>query len=226
MQAAQNTFSALCLSALQLVLLWKSMGSCNDEIEGLESGLLAVRPVSLFMPFAESVVSDLEYVSEITIHLELDYKEDPEPFAEELPHTLAKILSSISRIEKMTCIINEDRAHLFSDAFYLHNLVFPTVKKLIVGPYNDYAVKHCPNVEFLSVSDQVWLHSKKGRPDRQHSFNLIEKAGTLSHVQIFFMMEWWTEDLLIGMFISSISSKIYACYSQVDQKHFTMQFHT
>jgi hypothetical protein len=159
--------------------------------------------------------------------LELGNQEDPEPFAEELPNILANVLSKIStsssRIDKMTCIINEDRAHQFADAFLLHNLTFPTIKKLIVGPYNDYAVKHCPNVEYLSVNDSVWLRSRKGRPHRQHSLNLIEKAGTLSHLQAFVMKEWLTEGLLIGMFCF-ISSKM--CLLLIDQKHFTMQSHT
>ncbi|KAF5350405.1 hypothetical protein D9758_012487 [Tetrapyrgos nigripes] len=144
------------------------------------------------------------YVQEIHLRFELGYKEDPEPFAEKLPDTLAKVLSRIStsssHLYKFSCIINEDRAHLFRDAFSRHNLAFPTVKQLIVGPYNDFAVKLCPNTDYLSVNDWVWLHSKKAGPSREHSFNLIKEARTLPHLKVFIIMERWSEKLLEALY--------------------------
>ncbi|KAF5355545.1 hypothetical protein D9758_006428 [Tetrapyrgos nigripes] len=140
------------------------------------------------------------YVQEIHLRIELGYKEDPEAFAEELPDTLAKVLSKIatssSRLHKFSCIINEDRAHLFHDAFTRHNLTFSTVKQLIVGPYNEYAVKLCPNTDYVSVNDWVWGQSKKAGSSQEHSFNLIKETGTLPYLKVFIIMEWLSEKLL------------------------------
>ncbi|KAK7458797.1 hypothetical protein VKT23_009803 [Stygiomarasmius scandens] len=142
------------------------------------------------------------YVREVHIHLELGYKEDPEPFINELPSALANTLSTMStsrRLDRLTLIINENRAPLFGNAFAQANFSLPSVKRLLVGPYNEYAINHCPNVECISVNGFVWLHSRKGGQEREHSLNLMQCASTLSNLKCFMMREYWNEKLLIAL---------------------------
>jgi len=157
------------------------------------------------------------FVREILVHLELGYMEDPEPFSDALPDVLAQTLSEIStsspRLDKITVIINEDRAHLFERSFLKHVVLFPTVRRVVVSPYNDYLVSHCPNAEIVSVNDWVWLHSQKAATTREHSFNLMKRVATLKGLKCFVMKEWWTEELLEALHeaIPNIKTLIIPC---------------
>ncbi|KAF5353143.1 hypothetical protein D9758_008773 [Tetrapyrgos nigripes] len=137
----------------------------------------------------------------------------PKDFVEELPDTLASILSRISssssRLSKMKFNVERAQVHLFKDAFARHGqpsiastgLLFPTVTRLAVGPYNEFIVQHCPNIRHLSdVPYNVW-HGQIGDV-RVHVMNLIEEAQKIENLESFVVRETLTGDLMNALYSS------------------------
>jgi len=122
---------------------------------------------------------------------------------EVLPDALAVVLAKISstslRLAKVFVLIDEDCAKHFEACFVRHNLLFPTVQTLAVSPYNDYMLKHCPNVETLS-GDQNWQFTTKGYLTREHSLRLMRGAASLPKLKYFMVEECWTETLFDALY--------------------------
>jgi hypothetical protein len=128
------------------------------------------------------------YFSEIVIKLRLPYGKDPEQtlFVQELPDTLGSILQNISAtskiLEKITLVIDgSHRTHLFQEAFSNHNLLFPTVKRVVVGRYNNFLVKHCPNTAYLSMDNQPGYFPPPERKNENLVLDLISAASQLGN---------------------------------------------
>ncbi|KAE9384906.1 hypothetical protein BT96DRAFT_950237 [Gymnopus androsaceus JB14] len=132
------------------------------------------------------------FVCEVEIHLVLGYKEDPHFFIEDLPDQL-QLASTLQKISKPVFISKR------SQSFSKFHLVFPAVKNVIVGPYNDYIVAHCPNTENLA-GQEIRIHSRKARmmyrTPNEHSYRLIHQACSLKNLKCFVLRDRYTAKLM------------------------------
>lgn len=108
------------------------------------------------------------------------------------------------RLENLELAIPEYHTDNFADVFDEASLCLPNVKKLVLGSYNDFMVKHCPNVETISSNGWVFLHSSRGTSSStspyipKNATRLVEKAGDASKLTYFEMSQWWTAAQLEG----------------------------
>ncbi|KAK7462833.1 hypothetical protein VKT23_007410 [Stygiomarasmius scandens] len=145
------------------------------------------------------------------ISLHMGFQEEPDHIRE-LPRTLAEVFFFISgsqttrpRLNSLTMSIDEDRAHLLKEAISVlqaeqpTKLEFPGIRRLTVGPNNEFFLKHCPNTEVLIMEENRSLCVRK-RIDADQSFSIIREAGKLERLKCLVMRESWTEDLMKSLY--------------------------
>jgi hypothetical protein len=104
----------------------------------------------------------------------------------------------MKQLENLELAIPEYHTDNFADVFDEANLSLPKVKRLVLGSFNDFMIKHCPNVETISSNGWVFLHSTRSSTtssDSSKSENaarLVNKAGEASKLTYFEMSQWWT----------------------------------
>jgi hypothetical protein len=119
-------------------------------------------------------------------------------------YRLLRTLQNMKMLENLELDIPEYHTDAFADVFDEANLSLPSVKKLVLGSYNDFMVKHCPNVETISSNGWVFLHSKRGvafpadSNHPEHASMLVGKAAEASKLTYFEMSQLWTAAQLEG----------------------------
>ena len=95
-------------------------------------------------------------------------------------------------------MIPEHHATIFSTEIAKAGFKLLTVRTLVVGPFCDFAVSLCPNVNTISSNGWNWLHTESSnRSAHAHTRQLIAAMGEVAAtVMRFEMMEWWTVDLV------------------------------
>ncbi|KAI0343249.1 hypothetical protein BDW22DRAFT_1257210 [Trametopsis cervina] len=149
------------------------------------------------------------YVREMSVLLPIwsSYQE-PNTIPEDFPDKLLDMLETLSiasrkHLEKLTVIIDANKAHIFEAVFAARNPVFTHIRKLIVNPHNDYVAKYCPNVQVFSGTKH-W-HSSKTLPyfstlhRNDHTFSLIEQAAGLAQLKCFQSPAWDSEELVTAL---------------------------
>lgn len=125
---------------------------------------------------------------------------------------VADLLDKTLGLEKFVFRVPEYHLEPFEKAFHQTKILIPNLKDLVVGPYCDFFVAICPNVNNISSNGLQWLHSgraRKGEEIREESMRLIKAAGTASKLQHFQIKEWWTLPLVKGE--RSIVYPMFAC---------------
>ena len=129
------------------------------------------------------------------------HEEAQHPPPEQLAPTLTRLLTRLQRVEKLVLVIPEHHINIFSTEIAKAGFSLPTVRTLVVGPFCDFAVSLCPNVDTISSNGWVWLHPKSAdRSARTHTRRLIAAVGEVGvTLKRFEMMERWTVDLVEGL---------------------------
>lgn len=110
----------------------------------------------------------------------------------------------MKQLENLELAIPEYHTDSFADIFEEADLLLPKIKKLVLGPYNDFMIKHCPNVETISSNGWVFSHSTRKEPSSgnpnilDNASRLVEKAGEASKLTYFEMSHWWSAAQLEG----------------------------
>ncbi|KAE9374917.1 hypothetical protein N431DRAFT_405980 [Stipitochalara longipes BDJ] len=72
----------------------------------------------------------------------------PQP-PEQLLALFGDVLESMTNLETLNWGIRQGETHFFEEAFKLRNLTLSSVKNLAPGPFSEYLVGMCPNLEIL-----------------------------------------------------------------------------
>lgn len=126
---------------------------------------------------------------------------------------LINVLSAMPRLEKLVFVIPDYHTEWFEQAIQHAELVMPSVDALVVGPYCEFMVAVCPNVDVISTNGSRWLHSRTRYFGREHySMKLIKAAGTAVRLRHFEMTEWWEIILLEGTLLLLLLRRITYIY--------------
>jgi hypothetical protein len=133
---------------------------------------------------------------------------DDEDFPpDNLSYRLLKLLHRLTRLESLHFNLPEFATDSFGEAFNDENLSLPGVKTVVVGSFNDFIIKHCPNVETVASNGWVFLYSKRGQSCElgkpKHAENFIISAGQASKLLHFEMSQSWQVEQLQGEFVRS-----------------------
>lgn len=125
----------------------------------------------------------------------------------DLPDRLLTILQQMPILSSLHLSIPEYQTDIFATLFSDRNFTLPTIKTLVLASFNDFMIKHSPNVETISTDGYQFLHSRRGRHNekgensryREHAKRLIENASKARNLTYFEMMQFWSENELTGL---------------------------
>ncbi|KAI0347712.1 hypothetical protein BDW22DRAFT_1479645 [Trametopsis cervina] len=167
------------------------------------------------------------YVREVTIDLQIDHTTCTDTTAKDLPSKLIDLLlqiaSSSPDFHKLGIIIEENQVHLFETAFARRNPAFPSIRRLVVSPYNDYMVHYCSNVQMLTGHRFAW--SELDRTSRLHSYRLVEQASILTKLECFVLHDMWTVKLLTAIRVNLPRVRLLAIHGIIDMSFENLALH-
>ncbi|KAI0337389.1 hypothetical protein BDW22DRAFT_1364156 [Trametopsis cervina] len=143
------------------------------------------------------------YVRELSIALSGPYvfSGPHDNLVEDLATTLADTLYRISKaatsLEALRVEIDEFQVGLFQAAFAARGLIFPGVRRLTVGPFNDYMVAHCPHTTMLA-GNRAW-RSRREYITREYTLRLFDQAVGLENLECFALRTLWDYKLLVAL---------------------------
>jgi len=120
---------------------------------------------------------------------------------EQLLTLFGDVLESMTSLETLRWGIGKEDTHFFEEAFKSRNLTLPSVKHLAPGPFSEYLVGMCPNLERLeSGGGFMWYHGHM--PDnRDWRLLFIQSAVSAPKLKRFAMVganAGWTPPLVSG----------------------------
>jgi hypothetical protein len=126
---------------------------------------------------------------------------EPSQPPEQLLTLFGDVLSSMPHLETLKWGIRKEDTHLFEKAFLSRNLTLPSVKHLEPGPFSQYLVGMCPNLETLeNGGGTAWWHGYMPDGRDWHSL-LIQAAEASPKLRRFAMVgghDGWATSLASG----------------------------
>ena len=114
-----------------------------------------------------------------------------------LTSQLAGQLGRMTGLEKLVLVIPEYHTDIFASEFISRNMSLPGVNTLAVGPFCDFALQTCPNVQTVSGNGYQWMNSKRADIfNRENTLALINAAGNAANVMNLEIMERWDVPLV------------------------------
>ena len=121
-----------------------------------------------------------------------DVYDDKQEPPKALVSQLASQIGRMTELEKLVLVIPEFYTDIFASEFISRNISLPGVHTLAVGPFCDFALRMCPNVQRVSSNGYRWLHSRRADyMAREHTLALIKAAGDATNVTDLEIMEHW-----------------------------------
>ena len=119
------------------------------------------------------------------------YGKGPRP-STQIPRMLASSLLALPKVAKLVLDMPVYHTTFFQKAFKDRAVVLPDVETLVQGPYMEWIVAMCPNVEIIAPSGSEWPHTNvDGNFKHRLSFDLIEAAGRADKLRHFELYEYW-----------------------------------
>ena len=127
---------------------------------------------------------------------------EPSQPPEQLLTLFGDVLESMTNLTTLNWGIDKEDAHYFEAAFKSRNLTLPSIKTLVPGPWSEYLVSMCPNLERLENGGSFnWYHAHM--PDnRDWKLLFIQAAVSAPKLKRFAMVggsEGWTPSYVSGM---------------------------
>ena len=126
----------------------------------------------------------------------------------------------------MTLLVcpNLKTVHLNIDEFHVDiiarftlsaKISLPTIETVVLGPYNEFLISHCPNLTSISANGWTFVHSKRSLENTHycdHSHRLILAAAEATKLEHFSMDDCWSVVKLQGTtppFETSLSPRLW-----------------
>jgi hypothetical protein len=87
-------------------------------------------------------------------------------------------------------------AKVFNDA----NLCMPAVKTVVLATFNDFVIKHCPNVTTVLTNGWRFLHPERGEYG-EAATRMIDSASKAEKLSFFEMNQFWSASQVEGQYI-------------------------
>lgn len=105
-----------------------------------------------------------------------------------LEQRLSAVLPKMQRMETLVLSLPEFHVDSFAESFSVNKVALPTVTTVIVGPFNEFVVDHCSNVEAVSSDGSHFLHSRRSKQtvetDPSFDFDFTEEDDDKDHVSL------------------------------------------
>ncbi|KAI0347709.1 hypothetical protein BDW22DRAFT_1341019 [Trametopsis cervina] len=132
-----------------------------------------------------------QYVRTVIITLLPGPTKESPLFPNSLPAKLADLLQSTTRLDTLTVLIAPDHASLFAAEFARRRLVFPSVRRLALGPSNEVFLPYFPDARTLTGRHTEWAASTK-----ETSHALVRAAARLERLECLVLREQWDPSLM------------------------------
>ena len=115
-----------------------------------------------------------------TLHVDIFIHRNREPLnpPSELLGLFALVLDSMPNLGTIIWDMPCEQTPLFGEALAARNSKLPSIRSLSVGPFSEYLVPLCPNVDTLTYSPKEWHCDWKVKSGRPPPRELLVKAGS------------------------------------------------
>lgn len=137
-----------------------------------------------------------QYTTVVTIDLCVSHEMETEA-PEKLPFQLAKMLASLTRLQKLRLTIPMWQIGPFHRGFEDALITFQSIQTLNISPSMDWIIPMCPAVKIISIDDDRWHHTRVDETTRQQcAYDLIRAAAAAKNVWHFDIMATNNEKLV------------------------------
>lgn len=114
---------------------------------------------------------------------------------------LSALLPMLARLRTLHLDVPAKYAHRFSTEFGKAHLCLPDVRSVVLSPYMEFVIAHCPGLESISSLDFLdeWSRQRRMRrasDPRENTTALIQAAGSVVRLQEVYLHESWQPSLL------------------------------
>lgn len=100
------------------------------------------------------------------------------------------------KLSKLHLSVAMEYVEDFTNVFEEASLTLPNIKTLVIGRFNDFIIRHCPNVQTISTNGYSFQGADKFKLDL--SSHLINEASKPVHLTYFEMNLIWRTGKLEG----------------------------
>jgi len=148
----------------------------------------------------------LEGVKKLELDIYVYDGREPHDPSSELLGAFLDVLASMVNVKTIVWDMPCEQTQVFGEAFITRELRLPSVETLILGPFSEYMVALCPNLNSLAYSLEAWHCDWQWRRGKPCPKKLLIKAAAgnteISSFSLSMGQDYWLPSLLEGEFPS------------------------